>query len=405
MKRLFFAAIVLFFWNILPVDAQDLIILRDGNVIEAKVAEISPTEIRYRRFSHLNGPIIVIPRADVLSIKYENGTTEIMNPASTPRQGTTQSGVPNSAQSGETTLLQQTLNRMPAITIAGNSLKFEFRGDTWISRVNGENFSTGTIEYNIEGGGGTLTLKQTHVWPGAVGKTAGKIANVIPGGGAASGALNTAGTVAGASGPVEMPGTVIVLEYKEGPPASLKLVSSSQNKNAKTGTAGNQTEKYANVKNNWISLELTYLGIGLRYERMLNANISIGANFNYGFPPMYLNRMTNTYCEINAFFRGYPWGKTFFLGIGLGYNYGYGGPFYQYFFYNNNVYVRDYDNYVHGFTIIPEIGWKIDIGKPGGFYLMPCLTFPVIFGSSKIPEDYYLFYTNRIFYLGMGFAF
>jgi len=154
LKRLFFAAIVLFFWNILPVDAQDLIILRDGNVIEAKVAEISPTEIRYRRFSHLNGPIIVIPRADVLSIKYENGTTEIMNPASTPRQGTTQSGVPNSAQSGETTLLQQTLNRMPAITIAGNSLKFEFRGDTWISRVNGENFSAGTIEYNIEGGGG-----------------------------------------------------------------------------------------------------------------------------------------------------------------------------------------------------------------------------------------------------------
>ena len=159
MKRLLIAVFVLFFWNILPADAQDLIILRDGNTIEARVTEISPTEIKYRRFNHLSGPVIVIPRADVLSIKYENGTTEIMNPASTPRQGTSQQGVSNSAQSGAPASLQQILNGMPAIPIAGNNLKFEFNGETWISKVNGENFSMGTIEFEANAEGGILTLK------------------------------------------------------------------------------------------------------------------------------------------------------------------------------------------------------------------------------------------------------
>jgi len=58
-----------------------LIVLRDGVMIEAKVTEISPTEIRYKRFDNLDGPTIVIPAANVLSIRYENGTSEIFNPA------------------------------------------------------------------------------------------------------------------------------------------------------------------------------------------------------------------------------------------------------------------------------------------------------------------------------------
>ncbi|MDR0321100.1 MAG: hypothetical protein LBI28_06330 [Treponema sp.] len=57
----------------------DLIIMRDSNVIEAKVTEISPTEIRYKRFDNLDGPTVVIPAANVLSIRYENGTTEVIN--------------------------------------------------------------------------------------------------------------------------------------------------------------------------------------------------------------------------------------------------------------------------------------------------------------------------------------
>jgi hypothetical protein len=61
-----------------------LIILKDGNTIEVKVIEISPTEIRYKRFDHLDGPTIVIMAVNVLSIRYENGRTEIINTITQP---------------------------------------------------------------------------------------------------------------------------------------------------------------------------------------------------------------------------------------------------------------------------------------------------------------------------------
>ena len=66
--------------------AQDLIIMRDGNVIEARVTEISPTEIRYKRYAHLDGPTIVIAASQVLSIRYENGTSEIITATPVPVQ-------------------------------------------------------------------------------------------------------------------------------------------------------------------------------------------------------------------------------------------------------------------------------------------------------------------------------
>ncbi|MCL2412010.1 MAG: hypothetical protein FWC97_10255 [Treponema sp.] len=71
--------IVFLLIGISAVAAQDLIILRDGNVIEARVTEISPTEIRYRRFDFLDGPIFVVPVANVLSIRFEDGTTQTFN--------------------------------------------------------------------------------------------------------------------------------------------------------------------------------------------------------------------------------------------------------------------------------------------------------------------------------------
>jgi len=46
-------------------------------------------------------------------------------------------------QLGNQTLLQQLLNYLPAIPIAGKNLKFQFGGDTWIATLNGKNFLTG----------------------------------------------------------------------------------------------------------------------------------------------------------------------------------------------------------------------------------------------------------------------
>ena len=65
------------------VNAQDLITLRNGDQITAKVTEITLTEIKYKRFDNLEGPTITIPRSSVFLINYENGTREVINPLPT----------------------------------------------------------------------------------------------------------------------------------------------------------------------------------------------------------------------------------------------------------------------------------------------------------------------------------
>ncbi|MDR3020482.1 MAG: hypothetical protein LBU66_06215 [Treponema sp.] len=83
-KRFFFLVLLLLL-VVFSVSAQDLIALRDGNIIEASVVGTSSLEVRYKRFDYLEGPDIVIPTADVVSIRYENGRVEIRNPLQTAR--------------------------------------------------------------------------------------------------------------------------------------------------------------------------------------------------------------------------------------------------------------------------------------------------------------------------------
>jgi hypothetical protein len=86
MKSFCIFTVVFLFLGICSVAAQDIIILKDGNTIAAKVSEISTTEIRYKRFDNLDGPTIVIPADRVLSIRYQNGTQEIINATPIPEQ-------------------------------------------------------------------------------------------------------------------------------------------------------------------------------------------------------------------------------------------------------------------------------------------------------------------------------
>jgi hypothetical protein len=240
MKRVFIFVSVFFIGGLFSLNALDLIVLRDGNMIDAKVLEISPTEIRYKRADNLNGPTIIILRDTVLSIRYENGIVEVIN--ASPGQTDGGSSV-NFQPLGEQTPLQIILNALPAIPIAGNTLKFQFGGDNWITSLNGENFSTGTIEFEVIDGGVLLTLKQTHIWPAVAAKAAGRVANMVPGGAAVGGVLDTAGSIAGAVvGAVEASGPVIVLEYKAGPPAKLSYLRRASERSTREAAADAQTE-------------------------------------------------------------------------------------------------------------------------------------------------------------------
>jgi hypothetical protein len=96
---------------------------------------------------------------------------------------------------GQPTLLQQQLNRLPAVTVAGQTLKFDFGGEVWMAKLNGQNLLAGIIEVHETNTGSILLLKQTHTYA--------KIAWI------------------------KTPGADIILEYAEGPPVSFRTISRS----------------------------------------------------------------------------------------------------------------------------------------------------------------------------------
>ncbi len=75
MKRgiaLLFAAI----FGVFAASAQDLIVKIDSTKIEAKVLEITPENVRYKRFSNPEGPTYVLPIPEIHYIRYANGDME-----------------------------------------------------------------------------------------------------------------------------------------------------------------------------------------------------------------------------------------------------------------------------------------------------------------------------------------
>ncbi len=71
MKKIILSAA--FAASVLAAGAQDLIVKRDSTRVEARVEEISPEQIRYRRFAAPAGPLYVLPVAQVAYIRYSDG--------------------------------------------------------------------------------------------------------------------------------------------------------------------------------------------------------------------------------------------------------------------------------------------------------------------------------------------
>jgi hypothetical protein len=250
--RFFFAAVFFFIAGVFSVNAREWIVLSDGKVIEAKVLKISASEISYKRLDNLEGPPLVITRDDVYSIRYDNGSTKIINrganpkhaenkgspgvtvKTSSPKEAGDAGGKKNRRQSdkkpsipqlGEPTLLQQALNLLPAIPIMGKTLKFEFGGDIWIAKVNGNNFLAGDCIFEENGNGYILTLKTTNVWTGAVEEVIDLLQKAgVPLGPAAT-PLRTAAKLATRLAKwVPIKGSAIILEYNEDTPAKISFV-------------------------------------------------------------------------------------------------------------------------------------------------------------------------------------
>lgn len=78
MKRLILVLSALLF-GIFTISAQDLITQKNGEDIKAKVLEIDNSNVKYKLYDEPTGPMYVIPRSQVLLIRYESGRKEVFN--------------------------------------------------------------------------------------------------------------------------------------------------------------------------------------------------------------------------------------------------------------------------------------------------------------------------------------
>lgn len=64
--------------------AQDIITKKDGTDIQAKILEVTTSEVKYKKFSNPDGPVFYIPKSDILIVRYENGENEIFQDSQEP---------------------------------------------------------------------------------------------------------------------------------------------------------------------------------------------------------------------------------------------------------------------------------------------------------------------------------
>jgi len=400
MKRLYiFIVFFLFMGVAIFVSAQDLIVLRDGNIIEARVLERTPSEIKYKRFDHLYGPTIVLPRNDVLSIRYENGRVEYFNTA-------------QSSQSRQSQTSSDDNTRFNSLGITAgylgiSSFGFSLNGTvspgpyTFFDFNLGLGFSNFSFNGNINFAG--FVPFNNGGWFGGLG---------------IGGGLYEYGTdIGGYFAFNAITGFVFVnwlnlsiaLQMKLLPEFNINIkpmigyvYQFNNSDNAMTYRERDRKRherevrnamKSADVKENWVSVGYNYLlNADIRYERMLSPRLSLGLNISvpfFNYEPSY---------SIEVPFRFYPWGKTFFIETSIGYSI---ASYYDY------DYDGWYDNVSLGTTLGLGLGWKVDFGEPGGFFfqivIKPSLHISgiSISGSGTAGSAFYY----SIGSLGIGYAF
>jgi hypothetical protein len=155
---------------------------------------------------------------------------------------------------------------------------------------------------------------------------------------------------------------------------------------------------FAQDQRNWISGEVSLLGGGARYEFMLNEKFSVGATVFFQSFFLFWNSL-----GINATGRFYFW-KGLYAEVGAGYGTITGTEDYTS---PGSSWTHTFAYVVNGFMLTPAIGWKIDVGNPGGFFINPMVGVPLVLGSRKTRDGDKKFKLGVNFRpaFGMGYAF
>ena len=78
MKHVLFFAALCCAMLFQTLNAQDIIVTKQATRIDAKILEVSDTEVRYKKTSNMDGPTFVMSTSEISSILYANGEVMVM---------------------------------------------------------------------------------------------------------------------------------------------------------------------------------------------------------------------------------------------------------------------------------------------------------------------------------------
>ena len=134
--------------------AQDIIVFTDGSVEKAKIMEITTTEVKYKKWENLEGPLYSLPKNVILSIAYQNGTTEKFSNVPTNQQESHNQPMSDTPSTGE---LKYERNSPSKLSLNGfflseneaiNLLNYKNQNiynDTWIEAEKQRNTAKGFL--------------------------------------------------------------------------------------------------------------------------------------------------------------------------------------------------------------------------------------------------------------------
>ena len=111
------------------VSAQDMIVKKDGTVIQAKVMKVGTSEVDYKKWSNQNGPQYSIAVADILAINYQNGEKETFDNVSARPEASKPAAQP-------TGMTQVTVETLSAEAKAANDATIEKYNQIYDTDVN-----------------------------------------------------------------------------------------------------------------------------------------------------------------------------------------------------------------------------------------------------------------------------
>jgi hypothetical protein len=98
MKRILILAVALT-GSAAAALSQDIIVLKNGDEIKAKVQEVGISDVKYKKFENTAGPAYTLLKTEIFMIKYENGAKDVFDAGSSSVENVT--AAPAASQNGD----------------------------------------------------------------------------------------------------------------------------------------------------------------------------------------------------------------------------------------------------------------------------------------------------------------